>query len=252
MRKFGLFLVCAGALLVTGCVSTSTSTSDAPAASDKEAARFNVQLGISYLQRGNLQDAREKLERAVEQDPNFPSAHAALGLLYERVGEMDRAGSHLRRAAQLAPDDAAMLNNYGGFLCRRGERQAGIEYFNRAAGNAFYRTPEVALTNAGVCARGIPDVASAEAYFRRALEVNRTYPEALLQMADLKLAAGESFNARAFMQRYEAVATATPVSLDLARRIELSAGDRDAAQQYEHRLRQEFPESAESRRLDDE
>jgi type IV pilus assembly protein PilF len=250
MHKFGLILVCAGAWLVGGC--TSTISGDVPEVSDKDAARFNVQLGISYLQRGNLQDAREKLERAVEQDPNFPSAHAALGLLYERVGEMDKAGSHLRRASQLAPDDAAMLNNYGGFLCRRGERKAGIEYFDRAARNAFYRTPEVALTNAGVCARGIPDVATSETYFRRALEVNRTYPEALLQMADLKLATGEYFNARAFMQRYEAVATATPVSLDLGRRIELSAGDSGAAAQYELRLRQEFPESAESRRLDDE
>ena len=248
MHKFGLLLVCAGAWLAAGC----TSTSNAPEVSDKDAARFNVQLGISYLQRGNLQDAREKLERAVEQDPSFPSAHAALGLLYERVGELDKAGFHLRRAAQLAPDDAAMLNSYGGFLCRRGERKAGIEHFDRAARNAFYRTPEVALTNAGVCARGIPDRPTAEAYFRRALEVNRTYPEALLQMADLKLAAGEAFNARAFMQRYEAVATATPVSLELARRIELAAGDEDAALQYALRLQQEFPESAESRRLDDE
>lgn len=246
MNKLGLLLFCAGAALVAGCASTST----APEVSDEEAARFNVQLGVSYLQRGNLQDARDKLERAVEQDPSFASAHAALGLLYERVGELDRAGSHLRRAAQLAPDDAAMLNNYGGFLCRRGERAAGIEYFDRAARNAFYRTPEVALTNAGVCARGIPDLDAAENYLRRALEINRTYPDALLQMADLKLVAGEPFNARAFMQRYEAVATATAMSLDLGRRIELAAGDARAAAQYERRLRQEFPESRETRRLD--
>ena len=252
MRKFALVLLCASVWLVAGCTTTTTSTSNAPDVSEAEAARFNVQLGISYLQRGNLQDAREKLERAVQQDPEFPSAHAALGLLYERVGELDKAGFHLRRATQLAPDDAAMLNGYGGFLCRRGDRKAGIEYFDRAASNAFYRTPELALTNAGVCARGIPDAAMAERYFRRALEVNRTYPEALLQMADLKLAAGDAFNARAFMQRYEAVATATPVSLELGRRIELLAGDRDAAAQYEQRLRQEFPDAAESRRLDDE
>jgi type IV pilus assembly protein PilF len=246
MNKLGLLLICASALLAAGCASSGQS----PQVSDEEAARFNVQLGVNYLQRGNLSDARDKLERAVEQDPSFPSAHAALGFLYERVGEFDKAGSHLRRAAQLAPDDPAMQNNYGGFLCRRGEREAGIEYFDRAARNAFYRTPEVALTNAGVCARGIPNVEAAEAYLRRALELNRTYPAALLQLADLKLAAGDSFNARAFMQRYEAVATATAVSLDLGRRIELAAGDARAAAQYERRLRQEFPDSPETRRLD--
>jgi type IV pilus assembly protein PilF len=246
MNKLGLLLFCASAALAAGCASSDVP----PEVSDEDAARFNVQLGISYLQRGNLQDARDKLERAVEQDPSFPSAHAALGLLYERVGELDKAGVHLRRAAQLAPDDAGMQNNYGGFLCRRGEREAGIEYFDRAARNAFYRTPEVALTNAGVCARGIPNIAAAEAYLRRALEVNRTYPDALLQMADLKLTAGDAFNARAFMQRYESVATATAASLALGRRIELAAGDTRAAAQYERRLRQEFPDAPETRGLD--
>lgn len=246
MNKLGGPIFLASVLLLAGCASTET----APKVSDEDAARFNVELGVSYLQRGNLQDARDKLERAVEQDPSFPSAHAALGFLYERVGEMDKAGVHLRRAAQLAPDDAALQNNYGGFLCRRGERKAGIEYFERAARDAFYRTPEVALTNAGVCARGIPDLEAAEMYLRRALEVNRTYPDALLQMADLMLASGEFFSARAFMQRYEAVATATAVSLDLGRRIELSAGDTRAAAGYERRLRQEFPDSPETRRLD--
>ncbi len=246
MNKLALPAFFVGMLLVAGCASSNTR----PEVSDEDAARFNVQLGVSYLQRGNLQDARDKLERAVEQDPSFPSAHAALGFLYERVGEMDKAGVHLRRAAQLSPNDAAMQNNYGGFLCRRGERKAGIEYFERAARDAFYRTPEVAWTNAGVCARGIPDLEAAENYLRRALEINHTYPDALLQMADIKLAAGEAFNARAFMQRYEAVATATAVSLDLGRRIELLAGDTRAAALYERRLRQEFPESRETRRLD--
>jgi type IV pilus assembly protein PilF len=231
--------------LAAGC----TSTQDQPKVSEEDAARFNVQLGVNYLQRGNLLEAREKLERAVEQDPSLPAAHAALGILYERVGELDRAATHLRRAAQLAPEDPSMLNNYGGFLCRRGERKSGIEYFERAAGNAYYRTPEVALTNAGVCARGIPDTEAADGYFRRALEVNRNHPEALLQLADLNLATGQPLSARAFLQRYEAVARATPYSLELGRRVELAAGDLETAGDYTRRLLREFPESPEARSL---
>ncbi|MGD9387024.1 MAG: type IV pilus biogenesis/stability protein PilW [Gammaproteobacteria bacterium] len=241
LARFG---VLATAAMLVACASTAN-----PKVSDEDAARFNVQLGINYLQRGDLQEAREKLERAVDQDPSFPEAHAALGILYERVGELDRAGQHLRRATQLAPDDPNMINNYGGFLCRRGERSEGIKYFQRAASNAFYRTPEVAWTNAGVCARGIPDLEAAEQYFRRALEVNRNHSEALLQLADMNLAQGDGFGARAFLQRYEAVARATPYSLELGRRIEAATGDDDAVQMYTRRLLQEFPESPEARRL---
>jgi type IV pilus assembly protein PilF len=59
--------------------------------SNQDAARYNVQLGMSYMQRGDLEGAREKLERAVQQDPTLPAAHAALGILYERAGDTRRA-----------------------------------------------------------------------------------------------------------------------------------------------------------------
>lgn len=237
-------LVVAG--LAAGCASTATQGQKV---SDQDAARYNVQLGMSYLQRGDLEGAREKLERAAQQDPSLPAAHAALGILYERAGDGRRAGEHLRRATRLAPDDPNMLNNYGGFLCRQGDRREGIRHFDLAAGNPYYRTPEAALTNAGVCARGIPDPDAAENYFRRALDANRNYADALLQLADLSLETQRALQARAFLQRYEAVSTASPFSLLLGHRIEIAAGDRQSASEYASRLRREFPDSREAREL---
>ena len=107
----------------------------------------------------------------------------------------------------------------------------------------------MALTNAGVCARGIPEVAAAERYFRRALEANGAYPEALLQLADLNFATGQPLSARAFLQRYEAVAPVTSYSLALGRRVELAAGDPETAAEYTRRLLREFPGSPEAREL---
>lgn len=245
MKVFHLLPAALALVLVSGCASNPP---DSKVSSD-DAARFNVQLGMNYMRRGDLEEAREKLERAVEQDSSLPSAHAALGILYERVGDTARAGDHLLRATRLAPEDPNMLNSYGGFLCRQGRREDGIRYFETAANNAYYKTPEVALTNAGVCARRIPDLKQAEAYLRRALEMNRTYGEALLQMADLSLETGEPLQARAFVQRYEAVAPASPASLELGRNIELAAGDGRAARAYARRLQREFPGSSEARRL---
>jgi type IV pilus assembly protein PilF len=217
--------------------------------SDKDAARFNVQLGMSYLQRGDLEGAREKLERAVQQDPLLPAGHAALGILYERAGDPRRAQDHLRRATRLAPEDPNMLNNYGGFLCRQGQQREGIRHFEMAADNAYYRTPEAALANAGVCARSIPDLEAAEGFLRRALDLNRNYAEALMQLADLSLETERPLQARAFLQRYESVGPVTPYSLELGQRVESAAGDRLAAEQYATRLRKEFPDSREARSL---
>lgn len=238
------------AVLLVGVVLGGCATGPKDSrVSDKDAARFNVQLGMNYLQRGDLEGAREKLERAVQQDPSLPAAHAALGILYERAGDPQRARDHLRRATRLAPDDPNMLNNYGGFLCRQGDPREGIRHFEMAAGNAYYRTPEAALSNAGVCARNIPDLEVAEDFFRRALGVNRNHAEALLQLADLSLETDRALQARAFLQRYEAVGPVTPHTLELATRVELAAGDRRAAEEYARRLRREFPDSREARSM---
>lgn len=244
MRRWRMACVVA-VVLAGGCATTSPEQK----VSDRDAARYNVQLGMSYLQRGDLEGAREKLERAVQQDASLPAAHAALGILYERAGSLDRAGEHLRRATRLAPEDPNMLNSYGGFLCRQGERLEGIRFFELAASNAYYRTPEAALTNAGVCARGIPDAALAEDFFRRALDRNRGNTEALLQLADLSIETDRVLQARAFLQRYEAVAEHSAFSLALGMRIETAAGDGRAAADYAKRLRREFPESREARNM---
>jgi type IV pilus assembly protein PilF len=264
LRRWLLVLVAAAA------VAACTSTTEPPEVSDKDAARYNVQLGMSYMQRGDLEGAREKLERAarqdpelpaaqaalgilyeraVKQDPTLPTAHAALGILYERAGDIPRAQEHLRRATRLAPDDPNMMNNYGGFLCRKGEYEEGIRHFEMAASNAYYRSPETALSNAGVCARQIPDPERAEEFFRLALDKNRNFTEALVQLADLSLETDRELQARAFLQRYEALSPGTAYSLELGWRIERAAGDARAAAEYANRLRREFPESREARNL---
>lgn len=235
------------AVLLSGCVSTEPK---GPETSPEDAAKVNLQLGAQYLQRGDLALARDKLKKAVELDPDLVGAQLTLGLVYERAGESDKAYTHYREAVSLAPDDPNVLNSYGGYLCRRDEREEGLEYFEKAARTPFYRNPQTAWSNAGVCARGIPDPERAEAFFRLALDKDPRYPEALLQMADLSLGNGNALASRAFLQRYEAVAPWGPDSLWLAVRVERSLGDYGAAGDYARRLRSDYPDSREARLLE--
>ena len=78
-------------------VRLRSSLSSAPAArcrthesANEEAAGYNVQLGLGYLQKGDLAIAKQKLERAQSEGPHNPQVHSAMGLLYERLG--DQAG----------------------------------------------------------------------------------------------------------------------------------------------------------------
>ena len=229
--------------MLAGCVSTELNPIEK---SDDDAARYNTQLGATYLQRGELQLARDKLEKAVQQDPGFAQAHAYLGVLYERINKFDLAEREYREAAHLAPDSPDINNTYGGYLCRNGKRKEGIRYFLTAARNPLYRTPEAALTNAGVCARGVPDNEAAEEYFRQALASVPGYREALIQLADLNYVTEDYFQARAFLERYLQYGSATPDALILGVRIEDAQGDAAAADDYRQRLQTEFPSAAKS------
>lgn len=237
-----LFVV-SSALLAAGCVSSDSSLSSK--ASDADAAQANLSLGIGYLRQKRMELAEEKLVKAIEQDPNLTDAHSALALVYDTQGETKLAEKHYRRTIRLAPDDPAGQNAYAVFLCRR-DRPADAEpYFNNAANNPRYATPWAALANAGVCWRQAGNFEKAEEYFRKALQRNGRYAEALYQLTDLTFKTENYLQSRAFLQRYLATAPATPSALWLGVQIENELGDAQAANAYGEQLKELFPESQE-------
>ena len=242
MQRTGLVALLA---IVGGCVTVGDDVQRSEG-SLEEAAEINYQLGSQYLRQGDLKLARERLERSIEQNPDMPGAHIALALVYEQTGDPERANGEYRRALRVAPKDANALNSYAVFLCKSGRYDEGQRYFQRSAETPTNLAPEVAYTNAGVCALEVPDTASAEVHFRNALKRNAVFGDALLQLSALSLARDDSFRARAFVERFEAAHDMTAEALLLAVRIEKAAADRTAMLRYAKRLKREFPDSREA------
>lgn len=244
-------LLALAALALAGCVTTDTGDRRSEA-SPEEAARINYELGAEYIRQGNLELARERLERAVSQNPDLAVARSTLALVYDRQGDSELADEQYRRAVRLAPNDASVQNTYAVFLCKRQRYDEAIDYFTRAASNSRYGTPEAALTNAGVCLMQKPDYVRAEQFFRSALQRNQSYSEALLQMASLSLERDNPLRARAFVQRYLAQHPPAPEILWIGVRAERALGDADAAARHAATLGEKFPSSPEALRLAEE
>lgn len=234
MRRatFGFVALCALAVAVPAAASRQEDDTRA------DAARINVRLGVEYMKQGQLATAREKIEKALEQN-------------HEQLREPEKAERHYRQALRLEPDNPDAQNALGAFLCRNGQPAKGEAAFVEAAENPLYRTPEVAFTNAGVCARRAGRLEQAEAYVRRALAQPAIYPEALIQMAGVSYERSNYLQARAFLQRYLDAAPATAAVLLLGHQIERALADEVAAKEYAVRLGTQFPESPEARILAD-
>ena len=235
-------------LLMTGCISSSTGAKKAAPDSAK-AAELNYQLGARYYHNGKYEIARDRLQLAVELNPNFALAYSTLGLTYERLDNKRLAGEAYDQAVNLAPKDHGVQNTYAVFLCRQGRFDDAAVHFEKAAELVDNDDTEVTLTNAGVCMMQRPDFAKAEAFFREALDAQPDYGEALLQMCVLKHEMQDNLIARAFMQRYLSVSKATPDVLYLGLQIEDKLGDQRARTEFSDRILREFPGSIEARRI---
>lgn len=65
----------------------------------------------SSMTRGDSQEARRLLERALERDPFLAAAHNELSAILWRLRETEAALDHLTRALELDPNDAAIIIN---------------------------------------------------------------------------------------------------------------------------------------------
>ena len=233
---------------LSGCVTTTTGTAP-PERDDDEAAELNYQLGARYYQNGTYELARDRLELAVEQDPKMAKAYSTLGLTYEAIGNLRLATESYEKAIKVAPHDFNTQNNYAVFLCKQKDYDGAKKYFERAASAPTNDFSERTLTNAGVCMSQEPDLAAAEEFFRKALDKRPTYGEALLQLCLLKYQQEDFLAARAFLQRYMAMNTATAGVLYLAAEIEGQLGNNRGRSEYVDQLLRDFPDSPEARKV---
>jgi type IV pilus assembly protein PilF len=204
--------------------------------------QVNLGLAQSYYENNDLETALDRATKAVHSDPGSADVHAMLGLIYNRISQKDKAAAEFKQALALAPADGSILNVNGVWLCQQGQMQDADAQFVKALQDPFYAQPEQALFNAGKCAYKAGQLPKAETYLRSSLQKAPDQPEALLTLARVELAQGNYMDARAFVQRRDALGSSAEI-LDLAAKIEDAAGDHRAAEQYRQRMRDEFPNS---------
>lgn len=234
-------------LLMQACTTTTTGRKGE---SPEKAAQYNAQLGINYMtKQGNLEQARIKLERALEQNEKNPLANLGYAQLQTVVGNKDKADKHFKRAIELEPLNANSRNAYAVYLCQEGKTTEAMAQFDRAIENRYYKTPEIALDNAGVCLIDSRNLLEAEEYLVRAVKANPRYAPALLNLADLNLQKHEIPLADAYFSRFAKLGGETPSSLWVGYQIKRGQGKKDEASALSDKLLRNHPNSIQAGEL---
>lgn len=235
------------AAIVAGCALIPDFGGDSM--SNAEKAVLNMQMGTRYLEMDMLEVAKEKLTTALSFDSSNGDIHNAMGIFYERIREYEKARDHYESAVDKAPDNFSIKSNYGRFLCDRGEYKKGMAVLQQALDAPMNNRQWFALTGMGGCYVKQNDPQHGESYFRQALQLQADYPPALLEMQKISYQNRQLMSARAFLERYLAVAKHTPESLWIAFQTERSLGNNKIAEEYGEQLLTTFPSSKEAQQI---
>ena len=218
-------------------------------ASPQVRAQLHTELASGYYERGQMDVALNELSLAVAAEPTYAQAYNIYGLVYATLGEDQKAEQNFGRALQLAPTDSEIRQNWGWYLCSHNRARDSLAEFEAAVRNPLYKSPEVALVNAGRCAESLGEFRLAEQYFRRSLAAQPGYAPASYSLARLAYREGRYDEARTWMKSVMLTNNPAPEGLLLGVCVERKLGDRQAELSYVSQLRNRYPDAPETRNL---
>jgi type IV pilus assembly protein PilF len=238
---------------LSGCASTpgqgpleDLKTSSDQTDADKR-ARVRMELAAGYFSRGQATTALDEVKLALAARPDLPEAFNLRGLIYASMGEPRLAEESFRRALQLAPRDADVMNNYAWFLCQAGRLAESDVLFRQALAQPQYRDTVRTLMAQGICLARAQRWPEAEAALSRAYELDPGNPVSGFHLSDFLFRKGEYERARFYIRRVNQRGEfASPQSLWLAVRVERRLGDVAAMRLWGQQLKERFPQSSET------
>ncbi len=246
-KRFFIFvlLCCLSACELMDTQRTNNSNSDTATV---DRARAHTNLGAAYLQKNKLEIALEEFTEAIKIMPTFAMAYNGLAMVRSSLGQDAEAEFNFKKAIQLDPSVSEAYNNYGTFLCSRGRYDESVAQFLKAVKNPLYGTPNLAYANAGICSKRKGDIASAEQYLNKALEIEPLTHAAAQYLAEIQFNRGDAVQAKRTLQN-ALIAAPSPETLWLGIKIERLLGDKNNEASYALALRNNFPNAAETQLL---
>lgn len=241
------FLLLSVSIAVTACSTGQQRVQQNKDDADlKHASNLNVQLAVGYLKRQQYEISKEKLLKAIEQDPANVEAFTTMAVLMMKIGELQEAENYYLEAIDVKESDPELRNSYGTYLCKVDRIDEALEEFKLAYTNPFYKSAYLAYSNAGTCLLQAGDYPKAEAYLRRALRKQPKLSGALFSMAELGVKTDKYLMARAYIQRYHATNEPSASSLWVQVQAERALGASEHYHKYARQILNDFPDSNEA------
>jgi len=237
-------------IAVVGCVSEQTVVEGTRGGQTEvgtdQQARTRMSLGLTYLQRGQNDQAIFNLEKARELAPDMPEIWNALAYYYQQVDEVDLAEEAYRTALRKDDNNADTYNNFGAFLCQHGKYKQAEELLLAAVKRPGYIRVADSYENLAYCALDQNDFAKYKQYLLNALKHSSSRQTAVYNLASLEYAMGNMVEAKTWQTRLQNLGQVSPTASLLRYLIAYRTGDAPEQQAAEKFLVSVYPTSKET------
>jgi tetratricopeptide (TPR) repeat protein len=186
-------------------------------------ATLRVRLAEMHLHGGQLVEARQTAEQALDLDPKLPGAWAIQGRVMGATGQPEEALANFHRALSFAPQDQQILLEIANLYCHLNWPQRALATLQSLAeGCSPGDEPQEVLWLTGRAYTALGRYEEAVESLSAAAERGEPTPELLCQLAEAQLSCGRPAEAEAAARRALAMQPQNAASRQLLDRLLLA------------------------------
>lgn len=244
-----LLLLIITSLLLSACVTVSDSALERKKSPEKAVENY-TKLGLGYLQNKRYGRAKQRLDRALEIDPDSAQANEAMGLYYLTQGEAELAEEYYLTAIDLDSDYIPAKHRYGQLLMQQNKLEEACDYLAEVVEDVDYQQRAKAQQELGKCYYQKGDIEEAVATYKKSLRGRKYNASILLNLATVLFEQKKFSDAWQYYLRFDQLVAKkqsqhNSYSLWLGFKLANIAGDAKRSAQFVSQLTSQFPDSVE-------
>ena len=244
-----LVIIVSALLLLSGCVTTTTGGFSEKKSPQRSVENY-TQLGVGYLQQGRTDWARDRLQKALEIEPDNAEANAAMGMVWQTEGELQLAETSYKKAISSDRKYTRAYHQLGRMYSANKRYDEAEKYLQKATEDPYYEARPTAFNDLAISYYRSGNESNAIDTYKETLRLSPYNVDALVNLSTLLFESQRYDESQKYFTRFDRLAERSQTrhnahSLWLGIKLATIRRDTRKAIELAQELKQNFPDSNE-------